>query len=211
MPCSARRRRFRREPMIVPGSPALVSRRILLGCMVASALWRDADADDKLAVLIGLVEERLRLMRAVAESKWNSGAPVEDGAREERVIAGIVMLAPSYGLDARQAATFFRAQIEAAKCVESALIARWAAARAAPFAAPADLQTAIRPQLDRLTPALLEALAAAMPQLRRGGVEQIAVASRVDDPVMAVAMARALQPLLELAGARAVATTTLQP
>jgi chorismate mutase len=142
MPCSARRRRFRREPMIVPGSPALVSRRILLGCMVASALWRDADADDKLAVLIGLVEERLRLMRAVAESKWNSGAPVEDGAREERVIAGIVMLAPSYGLDARQAATFFRAQIEAAKCVESALIARWAAARAAPFAAPADLQTA---------------------------------------------------------------------
>jgi hypothetical protein len=50
-----------------------------------------------------------------------------------------------------------------------------------------------------------------MPQLRRGGVEQIAVASRLDDPVMAVAMARALQPLLELAGARAVATTTLQP
>jgi hypothetical protein len=72
MPCSL----FRREPMIVPGSPVLVSRRVLLGCMVASALWRDADADDKLAVMIGLVEERLRLMRAVAESKWNSGVPV---------------------------------------------------------------------------------------------------------------------------------------
>jgi hypothetical protein len=54
------------------------------------------------------------------------------------VIAGIVVLAPSYGLDARQAAAFFRAQIETAKCVESALIARWGA----PFAAPADLQTA---------------------------------------------------------------------
>ena len=211
MPCSAGRSLFRREPMIVPGSPVLVSRRVVLGCIVASALWHDADANDKLAVLIGLVEERLRLMRAVAESKWNSGAPVEDEAREEHVIAGIVMRAPSYGIDPRQAAAFFRAQIEAAKCVESALIARWAAARAAPFAAPADLQTAIRPQLDRLTPALLEALAAAMPQLQRGGVEQIAVASRLDDPVMAVAMARALQPLLELAGARAVATTTLQP
>jgi chorismate mutase len=202
-----------REGAVVsaPASRVLVSRRVLLGCIVASALWRDAVADDKLAVLIGLVEERLRLMRAVAESKWNSGAPVEDEAREERVIAGIVVLAPSYGLDPRQAAAFFRAQIEAAKCVESELIARWAAARAAPFAAPADLQTAIRPQLDRLTPAMLAALAAAMPELRRGGVEQIAVASRLDDPVMAVAVARALQPLLELAGTRAAAPTTPHP
>ncbi len=197
--------------MIAVASALLVSRRALLGGIVASALGRDAEADDKLAVLIGLVEGRLRLMRAVAESKWNSGAPVEDEAREERLIAGSVALAPSYGLDPRQTAAFFRAQIEAAKCVESALIARWAAARAAPFEAPADLQTVIRPQLDRLTPALLEAVAAAMPELQRGGAEQIAAASRLDDPVMAVAVARALQPLLELAGARAVATTTLQP
>jgi chorismate mutase len=197
--------------MIVMGSALLVSRRAWLGIMAASALRRDADADDALAVLIGLVGERLRLMRAVAESKWNSGAPIEDEAREESLIAGVVALAPSYGLDPRQAAAFFRAQIEAAKCIESALITRWAAARAAPFDAPPDLQTVIRPQLDRLTPALLAALAAAVPRLRRGGAEQIAAASQQDDPVMAVAMARALQPLLELAGARAVAPTTIHP
>jgi chorismate mutase len=196
--------------MIVPGSAFLVSRRAVLGSIVASVLARAADADDKLAALIGLVGERLRLMQAVAESKWDSGAPVEDEAREESLIAGIVALAPSYGIDPRQAAAFFRAQIEAAKCVESALITRWAAARAAPFDAPTDLQTVIRPKLDRLTPALLAALAAAVPELRRGGAEQIAAASRLDDPVMAVAMARALQPLLELAGARAVAPTALQ-
>nr|WP_294553922.1 gamma subclass chorismate mutase AroQ [uncultured Rhodopila sp.] len=195
----------------MPASALLVARRALLGSIVASALRRGAEADDTLAVLIALVGERLRLMQAVAESKWNSGAPVEDEAREARLIAGVVALAPSYGLDPRQAAAFFRAQIEAAKCVESALIARWAAARAAPFAAPADLQTAIRPQLDRLTPALLAALAAAMPQVRQGGAEQIAAASRLDDPMMAVAVARALQPLLELAGARAVAPTTPHP
>nr|WP_294529648.1 gamma subclass chorismate mutase AroQ [uncultured Rhodopila sp.] len=183
----------------------------MLGSVVASAVWDDADADDKLAVLIGLVKERLRLMWAVAESKWNSGAPVEDEAREERLIADIEALAPAYGITPRQAAAFFRAQIEAAKCVESALIARWAAARTAPFDAPADLQTVIRPKLDRLTPALLEALAAAMPQLQRGGVEPIAAASRLDDPVMAMAVARALQSLLELAGVRAVAPTTLHP
>ncbi len=188
--------------MIAPVSAFLVSRRALLGGIVASALRRNANADDKLAVLIGLIGERLRLMRSVAESKWNSGAPVEDEAREERLIAGIVALAPSYGLDPRQAAAFFRAQIEAAKCVESALIARWVAARTAPFAAPADLQSVIRPQLDRLTPALLAALAAAIPELRRDGTEQIAAASQLDDPVMAVAMARAIQPLLELADAR---------
>jgi chorismate mutase len=197
--------------MIVPKTARLVSRRVLIGCIVASALSRGANADDKLAVLIGLVGERLRLMQAVSESKWNSGAPVEDEAREERLIAGVVTLAPSYGLDPRQAAAFFRAQIEAAKCVESALIARWAAEKAAPFAAPADLQAEIRPRLDRLTPALLEALAAAVPQLPHGGVVQVAAASRLDDPIMAVAMARALQPLLELAGARAVAPATLRP
>lgn len=197
--------------MIVPVSPLLVCRRLLLGGIVASALCRDADADDTLAVLIGLVGDRLGLMRAVAESKWNSGAPIEDEAREERLIAGVVALAPSYGLDPRQAAAFFRAQIEAAKCVESALIAHWAATRAAPFAAPADLQTVIRPELDRLTPRLLAALAAAEPALRHGGAEQIAPASRLDDPVMAVAMARALLPLLEQAGARAVAPTPHQP
>ena len=42
-------------------------------------------------------------MRVAAESKWNSGAPVEDEAREERLIAGIVVLAPWYRIDPRQA------------------------------------------------------------------------------------------------------------
>jgi hypothetical protein len=42
-----------------------------------------------------------------------------------------------------------------------------------------------------------------MPEVKRDGAGRIAAASRLDDPMMAVAMARALQPLLELAGARA--------
>ena len=189
----------------MPGTGLRASRRALMGLAAASAMPRDAAADDPLAVLTGLVGARLALMRAVAESKWNSAAPVEDQAREERLVAGVVALAPSYGLDPGQAAAFFRAQIEAAKCLESALIARWAAGRVGPFAAPADLQTVIRPQLDRLTPALLAAFAAAVPEVKRGAAQRIAAASRLDDPMMAVAMARALEPLLELAGAGAVA------
>jgi chorismate mutase len=187
----------------MPGTGLRASRRALLGALAASALPRGVAADDPLGVLIGLVGERLALMRAVAESKWNSGASVEDQAREDGLVAGVVALAPTYGLDPGQAAAFFRAQIEAAKCVESALIARWAAARAGPFGAAADLQATIRPRLDRLTPALLAALAEAVPAVKRDGADRIAAASRLDDPVMAVAMARALQPLLELAGARA--------
>lgn len=187
----------------MPVTRRFAPRRAVLAGLAATALPRGAAAEDKLAALIGLVGERLAQMRAVAESKWNTGAPVEDVAREERLVADVAARAHAYGLAPGLAAAFFRAQIEAAKCVESALIAQWAAVHAGPFAAAADVQSVIRPQLDRLTPALLAALAGAVPDVKRGDSERIASASALADPVMAVAMARALQPLLALAGARA--------
>ena len=185
-----------------------VSRRLLLAGAAAVILTHSAAAaplagKDELTPLVGLMRQRLDLMVEVARSKWNSGSSVEDLAREKNLADDVAALAPRYGLNPQLAATFFRAQIEAAKLVESALIARWTLAHAKAFADAADQRAVIRPKIDRLTEELLAALAAVAPTLERGDAERIVEAARLADDVMALAMTRALQPLLELCGVKA--------
>ena len=184
-----------------------VSRRLLLAGAAALVLTRSAAAalagKDPLMTLVGLMRQRLDLIVEVARSKWNTGSSVEDLAREKSLADDVAGRAPRYGLNPQLAATFFRAQIEAAKLVESALIARWTLAHAQAFADAADQHAIIRPKIDRLTEELLAALAAVAPALKRDDAERIVEATRLPDEVMALAMTRALQPLLELCGVRA--------
>ncbi|HXW27799.1 MAG TPA: gamma subclass chorismate mutase AroQ [Xanthobacteraceae bacterium] len=185
-----------------------VSRRVLLAYGGALGLARFAAAaplagTDPLVSLIELMRQRLDLMVEVARSKWNTGSAVEDLAREQSLADDVARLAPSYGINPQLAATFFRAQIEAAKLVESALIARWALAHAGAFVDAADQRAVLRPKIDRLTAELLPALAAVAPALKREDAERILEAGRLSDEVMALAMTRALQPLLELCGVKA--------
>jgi len=187
---------------------SVVSRRLLLAGAAALILTRSAAAaplagEDPLMTLVGLMRQRLDLIVAVARSKWNTGSSVEDLAREKSLADDVAGLAPRYGLNPQLAAMFFRAQIEAAKLVESALIARWTLAHAKAFADAADQRAVIRPKIDRLTEELLAALAAVAPALKRDDAERIVEAARLPDDVMALAMTRALQPLLELCGVKA--------
>jgi chorismate mutase len=184
------------------------SRRLLLAGAAALILTRSTAAaplagKDRLMTLVGLMRQRLDLMVEVARSKWNTGTSVEDLAREKSLADDVAGLAPRYGLNPLLAATFFRAQIEAAKLVESAFIARWTLAHAKAFADAADQRAVIRPKIDRLTEELLAALAAVAPALKRDDAERIVEAARLPDAVMAFAMTRALQPLLELCGVKA--------
>jgi chorismate mutase-like protein len=183
------------------------SRRLLLAGAAALILTRSTAAPlagkDRLMTLVGLMRQRLDLMVEVARSKWNTGTSVEDLAREKSLADDVAGLAPRYGLNRLLAATFFRAQIEAAKLVESAFIARWTLAHAKAFADAADQRAVIRPKIDRLTEELLAALAAVAPALKRDDAERIVEAARLPDAVMALAMTRALQPLLELCGVKA--------
>jgi chorismate mutase len=184
------------------------SRRLLLAGAAALILTRSTTAapvagKDPLMTLVGLMRQRLDLMVEVARSKWNTGTSVEDLAREKSLADDVAVLAPRYGLNPLLAATFFRAQIEAAKLVESAFIARWTLAHAKTFADAADQRAVIRPKIDRLTEELLAALAAVAPALKRDDAERIVEAARLPDEVMALAMTRALQPLLELCGVKA--------
>lgn len=140
---------------------------LLAACLVLlSGCVHLESRPDPLDNLLGLIDQRLALADDVARSKWNSGAPVEDLAREQEIVDAIGIDARKYGLDSGLAKTFFQAQIDASKIVQNARLAEWRAAQLPKFANAPDLQRDIRPQLDRLTPALLEALAHALPALR---------------------------------------------
>jgi chorismate mutase len=115
--------------------------------------------------LLALIDQRLAISEEVARSKWNSGAAVEDLARENEIVEAIGRDAGRYGLDAAFAKSFFRAQIEASKLVQNARLAQWRATKQPPFADAPDLQRDIRPQLDRLTPLMLDALSRSLPAL----------------------------------------------
>jgi chorismate mutase len=119
--------------------------------------------------LLGLVKERLDVAPEVARTKWNTKAPIEDLPREQQIIDEVSRRAAEYRLDPQVAGSFVRAQIEASKIVQNALHADWTARRQPAFATVVDLGADIRPVLDRLTPAMLRALADALPILQRPG------------------------------------------
>ncbi len=113
-----------------------------------------------LAALLAGIDERLALMPDVAEAKRASGSAVEVPEREAKVVEAAVeevrrSLAQMTGqtgveLDsAREAAVrgLFRAQIEAAKQIQLATLAKPPAPRAAPLP---DLDEDLRPALNRI-------------------------------------------------------------
>jgi chorismate mutase len=152
--------------------------------------------------LLGLIKERLDVAPEVARTKWNTKAPIEDLPRDKQIIDEVAKAATEYGLDPHVAGTFFIGQIEASKAIQKALHAEWTAKRQPPFAEVADLGKDIRPVLDRLTPAMMRALAEALPVLQQRGGRQLleaqtrAVLSTV--PGGEAAVREAVAPLLTL-------------
>lgn len=161
--------------------------------VIASA---DTAAIDR---LLGLVFRRIAISHEVARAKWNSKAPIEDLVREQQVIDDVSRRAREYGMAPNVAAAFFRAQIEASKLVQRQDHAQWTAQNRPPFDPAPDLG-AIRPELDRLTPEMLRALADVQPllvqpagqaKLKAKIVELSAARSRAD----AAAIRAAIEPL----------------
>ncbi len=152
--------------------------------------------------LLGLIKERLDVAPEVARTKWNTKAPIEDLPREKQIIDGVATRATEYGLDPKVAGAFFAGQIEASKVVQRALHAEWTAKAQPPFVQVADLGKDIRPVLDRLTPAMMKALADAVPVLERsGGRALLEARSRAvlgQGPWGEAAVREAVAPLREL-------------
>ena len=157
---------------------------LLTGCATLQS------QSDPLAHLLDLIDQRLAIGEEVARSKWNSGAPVEDAAREREIVDAIGVQAAVHNLEPAFAQEFFRAQIEASKIVQNARLAQWRASKQPSFDNVPELQRDIRPQLDRLTTAMLAALAQAMPALGTPDANARLAAHATDAP-----HAAALAPL----------------
>lgn len=176
---------------------------LLLASCAAQPPAVDTEIIDRVLVLI---QQRLGYMDDVARNKWNSGTPIEDLPREREITAAIGAQAGTYGLDPAVAEEFFRAQIEASKIIQYTRFQEWRARNQPPFDSLPGLRDQIRPALDALTPALLAALAAAMPELARPGAAAVveARAKSIVTGASADAPARnaAVAPLTRIAGNR---------
>ena len=120
---------------------------------------KSASNDKQLGPLIDLIQARLSIAQAVALHKWDKAQPVEDSTREQQVLTSVRQAASRHGLDPERAAAFFADQIEANKLVQYALLERWHATNSAPDVARQNLQSEIRPLLDKLQEQMLEKLA----------------------------------------------------
>ncbi|MFS8097796.1 chorismate mutase [Lentzea alba] len=124
---------------------------------------------DPLGELTDLAVKRVQVADLVAAAKFGTPQPIDDPVREKQVLDTVRVKAQQLSLDPENAATFFRAQIEANKLVQRRLYARWTEhPEEVPTRRP-DLGTEVRPILDRLTTDVLAELKDTE-QLRRPGL-----------------------------------------
>ena len=121
---------------------------------------RPGSRSDPLSGLASLAVQRIMTADQVAAAKFGTDQPIDDPPREQQVLDSVAAASPAMGLSAPESAQFFRDQIDANKVVQRGLYQRW---RADPQQRPTDrpdLNTQIRPQLDRLTINILHQLQA---------------------------------------------------
>jgi chorismate mutase len=140
---------------------------LTLLALIAASLIIDAQAtdypqlaEDQLQRLVETSAERLAIAEQVALAKWDSGGPVEDEAREAKVISDAVKAGEARGLKSEDVSQFFRAQIEANKLVQYSLLANWRRIGKAPEHQPVSLAS-VRPKLDQLELEFIDELSGA--------------------------------------------------
>lgn len=108
------------------------------------------------STLKAILYERLSLMPSVARYKWDHDLPVEDLAREAEILEQTVKQASAKGVNPTYATVAIRAQMAAAKLIQSRLMEQW---RSNPDSANAvaqkDLVTEIRPEISIMTNLLI--------------------------------------------------------
>lgn len=109
--------------------------------------------------LLKLINQRLAVAEKVAQAKWNSGAPIDDPAREHKILADLAAdIHDESDADRVFTLRFFQAQFDAGKIIQRQLHGQWQSQQRPAFAQAPDLARDIRPELDRLTPLLINSL-----------------------------------------------------
>ena len=97
----------------------------LLFALSATAPASYAEVPGPLFTLVDAAAQRLQTADAVAASKWTTGGPIEDPARERQVIDAVTAVAKEKGVDPLYVERAFRDQIDATVAVEYALFSEW--------------------------------------------------------------------------------------
>ncbi len=145
------------------------------------AVWMDDPQRSALpvdeATLVDHLAQRLMLMPLVAEVKRARDLPIEAPGREATIEKSARTAAARAGLDPTSYLALVRAEIDAAKAVQRAVLADPASAVADPARLP-DLSRDIRPAIDRIDRAIRSTLVWAAPV--QSSVDEIVAALRED-------------------------------
>ena len=155
-------------------------------------------APESLQPLLNTINERLNVANLVALTKWDTGKPIQDTARETLLITLARKQAVANNVDPDEAAELTAAQIEANKLVQYTHLSDWQFQGKAPDDPRPDLVKQIRPQLDELQKRLLQQLADFTPQRTDPQCPQwlaAAVHEPLNDPLRQLAMIRATAEL----------------
>lgn len=149
------------------GTHRLTTRRwlLFLAVLVVGTSTQVRADSEPIQTLRNVMTDRLVIMVHVARHKWNESIPIENLEREAVVLAATTRQAVANAVDRERAETMVRAQIEAAKAIQTALFDQWQAKTLGPFDDAPDLATTLRPEISRLTAALIEAVANAQAEL----------------------------------------------
>lgn len=158
---------------------------------------------------IGLIQQRLALMEPVALWKHAHDIPIEDPLREQRVLDATIEQARALGIDATAVRELFALQIRLARQVQAEVLRTTPKPKKRAAGKLRDLDTDLRPELDRISRAMLRALYLALSEFER---EDFAVryahrAQRIHAPGLTEADADAI--LRALDGLQRVDTAAL--
>lgn len=125
----------------------------------------------------------------VAAAKWSTSKPIGDPAREQQVLETVTTRAKHLGLDPQMVERIFRGQIEANKVVQRGLHQAWDRDPSQRPTTRPNLDREVRPELDRISVTLLQAIEEARsfisspqcPMLATAATDQVVVAMRLDD------------------------------
>ncbi|MCX5164940.1 gamma subclass chorismate mutase AroQ [Streptomyces sp. NBC_00264] len=142
---------------------------------MAAALPGETAQGSPLRSVAELSARRLATGDLVAAAKWGTGGPVDDPARERRVLDSAAERAGALGADPWLTRLVFRDQIEANKAVQRGLHRLW---RDHPSEAPAERPRLddVRKEVDRLNEALVRAVADSAPYRRAAPLCRVALA-----------------------------------
>lgn len=126
----------------------------------------------KIDHLLALIDQRLGIAPQVAKAKWNSRAPVGNVKRETEIMNEATTQAQGKGkCDLTLVKNFFQDQFNAGKIIQTNLLISWRSKYPAKhkFNDAPNLARDIRPQIDKLTPELVNAFCDVQPNLLSPG------------------------------------------